>query len=131
VQQKGVQPEMNLRGVFSSEADGRYFFRSAYPRYYPIPHDGTVGRLLKSLDRNHFRPAHLHFIVSAPGFEKLTTHIFTPDCPWLRDDAVFGVKESLIADFKTVGDPKKAAEIGLPNPFRSVEWNFKLSKTPA
>jgi protocatechuate 3,4-dioxygenase beta subunit len=131
VQQKGIQPDMNLRGVFSSETDGRYFFRSAYPRYYPIPHDGTVGRLLKSLDRNHFRPAHLHFIVSAPGFEKLTTHIFTPDCPWLRDDAVFGVKESLIADFKTVDDPAKAAEIGLPNPFRSVEWNFKLSKTAA
>jgi protocatechuate 3,4-dioxygenase beta subunit len=131
VQQKGIQPDMNLRGVFSSETDGRYFFRSAYPRYYPIPHDGTVGRLLKSLDRNHFRPAHLHFILSAPGFEKLTTHIFTPDCPWLRDDAVFGVKESLIADFKTVDDPAKAAEIGLPNPFRSVEWNFKLSKTAA
>jgi protocatechuate 3,4-dioxygenase beta subunit len=131
VQQKGVQPDMNLRGVFMSEADGRYFFRSAYPRYYPIPHDGTVGRLLKSLDRNYFRPAHLHFIVSAPGYEKLTTHIFTPDCPWLRDDAVFGVKESLIADFKTVDDPKRAAEIGLSNPFRSVEWNFKLSKSAA
>jgi hypothetical protein len=61
----------------------------------------------------------------------LTTHIFTPDCPWLRDDAVFGVKESLIADFKTVDDPKRAAEIGLSNPFRSVEWNFKLSKSAA
>jgi protocatechuate 3,4-dioxygenase beta subunit len=128
VQQKGIQPDMNLRGVFRSEKDGRYSFRSAYPRYYPIPYDGTVGNMLTMLDRNHNRPAHLHFIVSAPGFEKVTTHIFTPDCPWLKDDAVFGVKESLIADFKTVNDPKRAEELGMPNPFKIVEWNFVLSK---
>jgi protocatechuate 3,4-dioxygenase beta subunit len=130
VQQKGIQPEMNLRGVFTADESGRYFFRSAYPRYYPIPHDGTVGKLLVALDRNHFRPAHLHFIVSAPGYEKVTTHIFTPDCPWLKDDAVFGVKDSLIADFKTVNDPKKAAKLGMPNPFKLVEWNFKLVRLP-
>ena len=128
VQQKGVQPDMNLRGVFKSDDKGRYYFRSAYPRFYPIPYDGAVGDMLKALDRNPNRPAHLYFIVSAPGFETVTTHFFTPDCPWLRDDAVFGVKESLIADFKTVDDPKKAAEVGLPNPFRMVEWDFILSK---
>lgn len=128
VQQKGVQPDMNLRGVFKSDNKGRYYFRSAYPRFYPIPYDGAVGDMLKALDRNPNRPAHLHFIVSALGFETVTTHIFTPDCPWLKDDAVFGVKESLIADFKTVDDPKKAAEVGLPNPFRMVEWDFILSK---
>jgi catechol 1,2-dioxygenase len=127
VQQKGVQPEMNLRGVFTSDADGRYFFRTAYPRYYPIPFDGPVGDMLRALDRNPNRPAHLHFIVSAPGYEKVTTHIFTPDCPWLKDDAVFGVKESLIADFKDVDDPEKAKALGLPNPFKSVEWNFVLA----
>jgi len=131
VQQKGSQPEMNLRGVFTADESGRYFFRSAYPRFYPIPHDGTVGNMLVALDRNHFRPAHLHFIVSAPGYEKVTTHIFTPDCPWLKDDAVFGVKDSLIADFKTIDDPRKASELGMPNPFKMVEWNFKLVKTPA
>ena len=128
VQQRGVQPDMNLRGVFKSDDKGRYYFRSAYPRFYPIPYDGAVGDMLKALDRNPNRPAHLHFIVSALGFETVTTHIFTPDCPWLKDDAVFGVKESLIADFKTVDDPKKAAEVGLPNPFRMVEWDFILSK---
>jgi catechol 1,2-dioxygenase len=127
VQQKGIQPDMNLRGVFTSDKNGVYNFRSAYPRFYPIPFDGTVGDMLVALDRNHNRPAHLHFIVSAPGFEKVTTHIFTPDCPWLKDDAVFGVKQSLIADFKTIDDAKKA-ELGLPNPFKSVEWNFVLSK---
>ena len=128
VQQKGVQPDMNLRGVFTSDAEGRYFFRSVYPRYYPIPYDGSVGDMLKALDRNPNRPAHLHFIVSAPGYGSVTTHIFTPDCPWLRQDAVFGVKKSLIADFKDVDDPEQAKELGLPNPFKIVEWNIVLAK---
>jgi protocatechuate 3,4-dioxygenase beta subunit len=128
VQQKGEQPDMNLRGVFHADQEGRYFFRSVYPKFYPIPYDGTVGDMLKALDRNPNRPAHLHFIVSAPGYETVVTHIFTPDCPWLKDDAVFGVKESLIADFKQMDDPKRAAELELANPFRAVEWNFKLTK---
>jgi protocatechuate 3,4-dioxygenase beta subunit len=129
VQQKGIQPDMNLRGVFTSEKDGSYAFRSIYPHYYPIPFDGTVGKLLGALDRNHNRPAHLHFIVSAPGYEKLITHIFTPDCPWLKDDAVFGVKQSLVADFKWVDDASKATDLGMPNPFRICEWNVVLSKS--
>ena len=128
VQQKGIQPDMNLRGVFASGKNGEFFFRSAYPKYYPIPYDGSVGDLLVALNRNHNRPAHLHFLVTAPGFEKLVTHIFTPDCPWLNDDAVFGVKESLIADFKIVDNPKLAANRGLPNPFREVTWDVIMSK---
>lgn len=128
VQQKGIQPDMNLRGVFTSDKNGNYSFRSVTPRFYPIPFDGTVGRMLQALDRNHNRPAHLHFIISAPGYEKVITHIFTPDCPWLKDDAVFAVKESLIADFKMVDDAKKAASLGMANPFRSCEWNVILAK---
>ncbi len=128
VQQKGIQPENNLRGIFTSDEKGRYSFRSAYPRYYPIPYDGTVGDMLKALDRNPNRPAHLHFMISAPGYEKLVTHIFTPDCPWLEDDAVFGVKKSLIADFKWTDDAKRAGAHDLPNPFREVTWNVMLSK---
>ncbi len=128
VQQKGIQPDNNLRGVLTSDAQGRFSFRSAYPRYYPIPHDGPVGDLLTALDRNPNRPAHLHFMVSALGYEKLITHIFTPDCAWLKDDAVFGVKRSLIADFRMVDDAQRAAGIGMPNPFREVEWNVVLSK---
>jgi protocatechuate 3,4-dioxygenase beta subunit len=128
VQQKGIQPDMNLRGVFTSDKDGKYAMRSVYPRYYPIPFDGTVGKMLQTLDRNHNRPAHLHFIITAPGYEKVITHIFTPDCPWLKDDAVFAVKESLIADFKMLDDPEKAASLGMPNPFRICEWNIVLTK---
>jgi protocatechuate 3,4-dioxygenase beta subunit len=99
VQQKGVQPDMNLRGVFTTDDDGRYWFRSVKPRYYPIPDDGTVGNMLKALGRHPFRPAHIHFIVGAAGYQPITTHVFTPDDPYLGSDAVFGVKESLIVEF--------------------------------
>jgi hydroxyquinol 1,2-dioxygenase len=126
VQQKGIQPEFNLRGIFESDANGEYWFRTAKPRWYPIPDDGPVGRLLTALDRHPNRPAHLHFIVSAPGFEPVTTHIFTPDCPYLQGDAVFGVKQSLIADFKKNDDPAKATELGFDAPFWSVDWDFVL-----
>jgi len=129
VQQKGVQPDMNLRGVFTTNEEGRFWFRSAKPRYYPIPNDGPVGQLLERLGRHPYRPAHLHFIVGAQGFRPITTHIFTPDCPYLHSDAVFGVKESLVADFQTVDDAKKAAELGFPNPFISVHWDFVLSRS--
>jgi protocatechuate 3,4-dioxygenase beta subunit len=128
VQQKGIQPDMNLRGIFTSDKNGHYSFRSVTPRYYPIPFDGTVGNMLTALDRNHNRPAHLHFIITAKGYDKVITHIFTPDCPWLNDDAVFAVKESLIADFKMVDDPKKAAALGMPNPFRICEWDIVLTQ---
>jgi hydroxyquinol 1,2-dioxygenase len=67
VQQKGVQPDMNLRGLFNSNVDGEYWFRSSKPRYYPIPDDGPVGKLLHRIGRHPNRAAHLHMIVTAPG----------------------------------------------------------------
>lgn len=126
VQQKGIQPDFNLRGLFESDADGTYYFRTAKPRWYPIPSDGPVGRMLAALDRHPNRAAHLHFIVSAPGHETVTTHIFTPDCPYLPEDAVFGVKQSLIADFKHIDDPALIAEHGFVSPFWTVDWDFVL-----
>ncbi len=130
VQQKGIQPDNNLRGIFHTDSDGRFHFRSAYPRHYPIPHDGTVGHMLTALDRQPNRPAHIHFIVSAPGFKSVTTHLFTPDCPWLRHDAVFGVKQSLIADFRRSQDADRAQKLGVAAPFWEVEWDFVLSAQP-
>ena len=82
--------------------------------------------MLAALDRHPNRAAHLHFIVSAPGFETVTTHIFTPDCPYLPEDAVFGVKQSLIADFKKVDDPALISEHGLAGPYWTVNWDFVL-----
>lgn len=128
VQQKGLQPEWNLRGIFETDANGEYWFRTAKPRWYPIPSDGPVGALLKALDRHPNRAAHLHFMVKALGYDTLVTHIFVPDCPFLPEDAVFGVKSSLIADFVKVDDPVQAAAIGLPSPFWKVSWDFVLAR---
>ena len=128
VQQKGIQPDFNLRGIFETDANGEYWFRSVKPRWYPIPDDGPVGKMLTALDRHPNRAAHLHFIVSAPGYDTIVTHIFTPDCPYLPEDAVFGVKHSLIADFQKVEDPDRAATLGFDGPFWTVEWEFVMAR---
>ncbi len=126
VQQKGVQPDMNLRGRFVTGADGRYWFRSSKPLFYPIPHDGPVGALLRNLGRHPYRPAHIHFIVSAPGYQSVVTHLFDKDDPYLASDVVFGVKDSLVCELTQHDDPKAAAEAGLKNPFWSLQHEFKL-----
>lgn len=127
VQQKGIQPDFNLRGVFRTGADGRYWFRAVKPKYYPIPADGPVGQLLGALGRHPNRPAHLHFILKADGFATLVTHIFDPDDPYINSDAVFGVKESLLAEFKQIDDPARARELGFSGTFWGVEYDFVLA----
>jgi protocatechuate 3,4-dioxygenase beta subunit len=126
VQQPGVQPERNLRGLFTADADGRFWFRSIVPRHYPIPDDGPVGELLAATARHPNRPAHVHFLVTAPGHRPVTTHLFVAGDPYLDSDAVFGVKESLIREFPVVDDPARAADVGLPNPFRTVHFDVAL-----
>lgn len=128
VQQKGIQPDFNLRGRFRTGEDGRYWFRAVKPRYYPIPDDGPVGKLLRALGRHPYRPAHLHFILSADGFETLTTHIFDPDDPYIDSDAVFGVKQSLLADFRRVDDQERASEMAFASPFWEVDYDFVLAR---
>jgi protocatechuate 3,4-dioxygenase beta subunit len=128
VQQPGVQPQLNLRGLFSADEQGRYWFRSIVPRYYPIPADGPVGQLLAASGRHPYRPAHLHFIVTAPGYQPVTTHVFVADSPYLDSDAVFGVKESLVREVPTVDDPDRAARYGLANPFRTLTFDLTLRR---
>lgn len=127
VQQKGLQPDFNLRGVFRTGADGSYHFRGVKPKFYPIPDDGPVGKLLASLGRHPFRPAHLHFIIEAPGHARLVTHIFDPDDPYITSDAVFGVKASLLAEFKPVTDLEKAKAAGFNGPYFDTEFDFILA----
>jgi catechol 1,2-dioxygenase len=104
VQQPGVQPAHNNRGVFVTGADGRYWFQGIKPVSYPIPDDGPVGQLLARLGRHPYRPAHMHFIVTAEGYEPVITHTFVAGDAYLTSDAVFGVKQSLIAPFDPVQD---------------------------
>jgi catechol 1,2-dioxygenase len=126
VQQPGVQPERNLRGLFTTDDEGRFWFRSIVPKYYPIPDDGPVGQLLAATGRHPNRPAHLHFIVTAPGYRPVTTHVFVDDSPYLDSDAVFGVKESLVRAVPEADDPVRAAEVGLANPFRTLTFDLSL-----
>ncbi|MGI5241187.1 dioxygenase [Dactylosporangium sp. CA-139066] len=122
VQRPGVVPHQNLRGLFTADDEGRFRFRTVVPRYYPIPTDGPVGRLLSATGRHPYRAAHIHVEVSAPGRRTLTTHVFVEGSPYLDSDAVFGVKESLVLPFALVDDPELAASHGLPNPFRHVDF---------
>lgn len=129
VQQKGIQPDFNLRGVFRTGRDGRYWFRAVKPKYYPIPDDGPVGKMLTALGRHPHRPAHLHYIIKADGFETLTTHIFDPDDPYIDSDAVFGVKESLLAEFRRTEDAARAKEYDFKQAwFWEVEHDFVLAR---
>lgn len=127
VQQKGIQPDFNLRGVFRTGPDGRYWFKGVKPKFYPIPDDGPVGQLLRALGRHPYRPAHLHYILDAAGHDRLVTHIFDPDDPYIASDAVFGVKESLLAKFDLIEDPAAIKAAGFDRPFYLVEHDFILA----
>ena len=106
VQQPGIQPQWNNRGVFLTGPDGHYSFIGVKPVSYPIPDDGPVGQMLGHLGRHPYRPGHMHFLVTAYGYQKLVTHTFVDGDPYLTSDAVFGVKQSLIAAFeRTEGGP--------------------------
>ena len=126
VQRPGEMAAGDLRGRFTADREGGFAFRTIVPSHYPIPSDGPVGRLLRQTGRHEFRPAHIHFEVSAPGMRTVTTHVFVDGSPYLDSDTVFGVKESLIRDFAEVDDPARAAQLGLPNPFRHLHFPVVL-----
>jgi hydroxyquinol 1,2-dioxygenase len=102
VQQPGIQPKWNNRGVFLTGADGNYSFVGIKPVSYPIPDDGPVGKMLAHLGRHPYRPAHMHYMIRADGFQKLVTHTFVGGDTYLTSDAVFGVKKTLVAPFSRV-----------------------------
>jgi len=108
---------MNLRGIFRADARGRFHFRCVRPEYYPVPHDGPVGRMLRATGRHPMRPPHLHFWITAKGYRPLITHLFVKGGKYLDSDAVFGVKPDLIVDFRKGKD-------GVP----AVHYDFVLMK---
>jgi hydroxyquinol 1,2-dioxygenase len=121
------QPAFNLRGVFTTGADGRYWFATVKPSSYPIPDDGPVGEMLKQAGRHPYRPAHIHFIVTAPGFRPIVTHLFMAGDPYLDSDAVFGVKESLVVTPSRVDDAERARAAGVAAPFSEIAFDFVLA----
>jgi protocatechuate 3,4-dioxygenase beta subunit len=115
------QPDFNLRGVFTTGADGGYALRTVRPVSYPVPVDGPVGRVFAASGRHHMRAAHVHVIVAAPGFRPVTTHIFDAADQYLESDAVFGVRDSLISEFRPAG-PGDPADVRF-----IVDANFALA----
>ena len=121
---KGLQ----ARGKITTDASGFYAFRTIKPVSYPIPTDGPVGKMLTGLGRHPYRPAHIHAIVSAPGFEPVTTHVFVKGDSYLQSDAVFGVKNSLITDFTKREAGKAPDGSQLSQPFFEATFDFVLAK---
>jgi protocatechuate 3,4-dioxygenase beta subunit len=121
--QDAEQPELNLRGVFVTGADGGYSFRTVRPVSYPVPIDGPVGTIFQLTGRHHWRAAHVHAIVGAPGFESVTTHIFDSANEYNDSDAVFGVRDSLIKEFRPAG-PADPADVRFV-----VDIDFALAKS--
>ncbi len=121
-------PEYNLRGKFKTGTDGRYWFTTEVPGAYPIPTDGPVGKMLEACGRHPMRPGHLHFIITADGFDRLTTHIFTNDDDYLDSDAVFATKSSLIGNYQTCEDAELAEANRLTVPFQLLDFDFGLMR---
>jgi hydroxyquinol 1,2-dioxygenase len=120
---------MKARGRIRTDAEGRYRFRSIRPTFYPVPTDGPVGRMLRKMGRHPYRPGHIHMIVSAAHHRPVTTHLFVAGSQYLDSDAVFGMKESLVAQFER--HPPGVAPDGdrLEVPYYTVNYDFKLRPT--
>lgn len=115
VQKKGLDHAQG-RGVLTADDQGQYYFKSILAVAYPIPHDGPVGDMLAATKNHPWRPAHLHFMIKAPGYQSLITHVFRRDDQYLDSDAVFGVRQSLITDW-----------VKQPNGEYLLEFNFVLN----
>lgn len=117
VQHEGLE-QAQARGIVTADEQGRFHFRSIVAVPYAIPHDGPVGEMLQATRRHPWRPAHLHFMVQAPGYETLITHVFRSDSEYLDSDAVFGVRESLVCDW-----------VQQPDGSYLLEFDFVLNPT--
>lgn len=102
--QDRTQAEMNLRGKFTTLADGSFRFRTVKPAGYPVPIDGPNGVLLGAQKRHNMRPAHLHFLIHKPGYKTIASQVYDPEDPYLETDSQFGVTKALIGNFVKDGD---------------------------
>lgn len=125
--QRPDAPPTHLRGRFITDEDGRFAFQAVRPVPYPIPDDGPVGRMLSATNRHPWRPAHVHLIVRAEGYRSVTTHIFDRRSPYLDDDTVMAVKDSLVRDFeeRAATDPERPS--GVDEPWVSLELDLVLA----
>jgi hydroxyquinol 1,2-dioxygenase len=121
--------EQYARGRFTTGADGRYGFKTVKPVSYPVPTDGPVGKMLLGMGRHPYRPAHVHVIATAPGCDRVATHLFVEGDDYLDSDAVFGVKHSLVVEFRehSAGPAPDGKDSSMP--FCSARFDFRLVRT--
>jgi catechol 1,2-dioxygenase len=115
---------MNLRGKFTTDTNGRFWFRSIKPAGYPIPTNGVVGRLLRAQDRHPYRPAHIHALIFKPGFKTQTSQVYVDTDENLETDAQFGVTQALVGHYIRHDEPHPTAEIR--GPWYSLDYTFVL-----
>jgi hydroxyquinol 1,2-dioxygenase len=127
VQYKDMDTQ-RARGVLHTDAGGRLRFRSVLPVAYPVPTDGPVGQMLVASGRHPWRPAHVHFMIQAPGYQTLITHVFRNGDPYLDSDVVFGVRASLVRDFvaHAAGAGPHARDID--GPYHTLDFEFVLQR---
>lgn len=129
--QMSGETAMKARGRIRTDADGRYWFRSIRPTFYPVPTDGPVGRMLRKMGRHPYRPGHIHMIVSATGHLPVTTHLFVADSQYLDSDAVFGMKESLVAQFERHPPGFSPEGERMETAYYTVSYDFRLRRADA
>ena len=128
--QLSSEPKMRARGRLRTDAQGRYWFWSIRPSYYPIPDDGPVGVMMRATNRSIHRPGHIHMMVSAEGHVPVTTHIFVANGPYLGEDAVFGKRDSLVVDFEKHPPGKAVDGREMKVPYHSASYDFRLAPQP-
>ena len=129
--QDPAQADMNLRGKFLTDAQGRIGFRSVKPAGYPIPIDGPVGELLRAAGRHNMRPSHLHFLVYKPGFKTLISQIYDPEDPNIETDVQFGVTRHLIGKYVRHGGGERAPAPDVAAPWYSLAHTFVMERGDA
>lgn len=127
VQQLDQLGELNGRARFRTGPDGKFHFWTVKPASYPIPDDGPVGDMLRAQGRHPFRPAHVHFMIDAPGHRKLVTHVFERGDQYLDSDVVFGVKEDLIADYERRPAGETAYGRKMESDYLRLSYDFRLA----
>ena len=119
------QADMNLRGKFTTDADGHFAFRSVKPAGYPIPVDGPTGDLLRAQGRHNMRPAHLHFLIYKPGFKTHVSQVYVPDDPYIDSDVQFGVTRTLLGNYvRHEDEPAPAPDV--KGPWYSLDYTFYI-----
>jgi catechol 1,2-dioxygenase len=121
--QDPTQADMNLRGKFTTDKDGKFSFRSIKPAGYPIPVDGPVGDMIKAMDRHNMRPAHMHFLIYKTGFKTHISQVYLPDDPNIDTDVQHGVTRRLLGDYvKHEGEKPPAPDV--KDPWFSLDYTF-------